>query len=534
MHALRDWLLPSGFMPHGMCYLWRPDVLWLNVVSDGVIAASYFAIPLAIMHFVRRRHAVLPYWWIPALFAAFISLCGTTHVLGAWVVWHPDYVIDGLVKSVTAVVSAGTAFAVYLLLPQAMALRTPVELQQEVNQQIAELQAVTARLRQEIEARERADSALRDSEQRFRATFDNAAVGMAHVATDGRWLMVNDWLCDIVGYQRAELLARTFAEITHPDDIDKDWLYARRLLAGEIDTYSMEKRYLRRNGSVVWVLLTVALVRRADGSPHHFIATVADITDRKHAEEADRRLASVARLAALGELTAVVSHEINQPLTAILSNAEAADLLLQMEPPRVAEVRRILADIVRNDQRAGEVIRIVRDLTHRRAPELRPVSLNDVVESVVRLVSADAARRRVQLRKELADDLPLVLGDSPSLEQVLLNLVLNAMDAMQQIPESARQIVVSTRFSDGDSVMIAVEDRGHGIAPETMPRMFESFFTTKSEGMGIGLFTARSIVQAHRGRIWAENRATGGAVFHFSVPRLTSGDRDFGAYGMVW
>ena len=286
MHAFLSWLLPDGFMPHGMCYLWRPDVLWLNVVSDGVIAASYYAIPLALMHFVRRRRAVLPYWWIPALFAAFISLCGTTHVLGAWVVWHPDYMVDGLVKSATAVASAGTAFAVYLLLPQGMALRTPIELQQEVDAQTTELRAVNGLLRQEIEARERADTALRDSEQRLRATFDNAAVGISHVAPDGRWLMVNDRLCEIVGYPRAELLACTFADITHPDDIDKDWAEARRLLGGEIDSYTLEKRYLRRDGGVVWVVLAVALMRNADGTPLQFISTVHDVTDRKRAEAA--------------------------------------------------------------------------------------------------------------------------------------------------------------------------------------------------------------------------------------------------------
>jgi PAS domain S-box-containing protein len=286
MHTLLHWLLPDGFMPHGMCYLWRPDVLWLNVASDSVIAASYYAIPISIMYFVRRRRAVLPYWWIPALFATFIFLCGTTHILGAWVVWHPDYIVDGLVKSATAVASAGTALAVYLLLPQGMALRTPIELQQEVNAHTAELQAVNARLRQEIDARVRADAALRESEQRLRATFDHAAIGMAHVAPDGRWLMVNDRLCQIVGYPRAELLARTFADITHPEDIDKDWAQARRLLAGEIGTYSIEKRYVRRDGGFVWTLLTVALVRAADGQPLYFISTVDDISDRKRAEAA--------------------------------------------------------------------------------------------------------------------------------------------------------------------------------------------------------------------------------------------------------
>ena len=160
MNALLHWLSPAGFMPHGYCYLWRPDVLWLNVGSDGVIAASYYAIPLAIGYFVQHRRQVLPYWWVPALFAAFICLCGTTHVLGMWVVWHGDYVAEGLVKLATAVASALTAVMIFRVLPQAMALRTPIELQHEVDARTAELREVNGRLRREIAERQRLEQEL--------------------------------------------------------------------------------------------------------------------------------------------------------------------------------------------------------------------------------------------------------------------------------------------------------------------------------------------------------------------------------------
>src|SRR6266702_7106090 len=142
-----DWLLPANFMPHGHCYLWRPDVLWLHVGSDTLIALSYYAIPVALVYFVRRRRAVLPYWWVPALFAMFIFLCGTTHVMNIWTVWNPDYVVDGLVKLATGLVSAATAVLVFAALPKALELRTPIELQREVDAQTAELLAVNARLR---------------------------------------------------------------------------------------------------------------------------------------------------------------------------------------------------------------------------------------------------------------------------------------------------------------------------------------------------------------------------------------------------
>lgn len=282
-----DWFrLPAAFMPHGHCYLWRPDVLWLHVVSDALIAGSYYAIPIALGYFVRRRRDVLPYWWVPALFAAFIFLCGTTHLMNIWTVWNPDYRLDGLIKLATGLVSASTAWVVFAALPQALALRTPLELQSEVDQRTSELLAANDRLLKEIEAHKRTESALRDSEARFRATFENAAVGIAHISPEGRWLHVNAVLCSITGYTREELRTRTFGDITHPADIEKDLKLAGRLLDGEIDNYQMEKRYIRKDGNIVWALLTVSLVRDDGGAPAYFISVVDDITDRKRTEEA--------------------------------------------------------------------------------------------------------------------------------------------------------------------------------------------------------------------------------------------------------
>ncbi|MDB6105607.1 MAG: sensor hybrid histidine kinase, partial [Gammaproteobacteria bacterium] len=157
MRVLFDWLRPANFMPHGHCYLWRPDMLWLHVGSDTLIALSYYAIPVALAYFVRRRRAVLPYWWVPALFAMFIFLCGTTHVMNIWTVWNPDYVTDGLVKLATGLVSAATAVLVFVTLPHALELRTPIELQREVDSQTAELLAVNARLQQALEKLAEAD-----------------------------------------------------------------------------------------------------------------------------------------------------------------------------------------------------------------------------------------------------------------------------------------------------------------------------------------------------------------------------------------
>jgi signal transduction histidine kinase len=219
----------------------------------------------------------------------------------------------------------------------------------------------------------------------------------------------------------------------------------------------------------------------------------------------------------MGELTASIAHEINQPLGAILSNADAAELLLEAGSGRLEEVRRILADIRKDDLRASQVIRRMRELLGKRPLERQPLDLNDVAAGVLQLLGADAARRGVALEIELAPGLPAVHGDRVHLQQVLLNLLLNGMEAMADTPASRRRLAVRT-VPDDTGVGIAVTDSGPGIPRERLPRLFDSFFTTKQDGMGLGLSIARSIVEAHGGRIWAQNRPEGGATFRFTVP----------------
>lgn len=365
------------------------------------------------------------------------------------------------------------------------------------------------------------EQALRRSEERYRAVVESQTEFVCRLLPDMTLTFVNEAYCRLVDCARAALLGKSFlarvpASIYEATRASVIQALDAAISSGRVCQFDWELP--RPNDHALCIHWSCRAIRDNDGGLQEFQVIGHDITDRKRAEEADRKLAHAARLASLGELTAVVSHEINQPLFAILTNAEAADLLLQRQDPPIEEVRRILADICRDDLRAGEVIRIVRALTHKRAPEMRPLSINAVVDGVARLVAADAARRRVTLLQELISDPPLIRGDAPSLEQVLLNLIMNAMDAMRQTPESQRRILVRTSLGPDGGVLLAVEDRGHGIAPETMPHLFESFFTTKPEGMGVGLSTARTIVLAHRGRIWPENRPDGGVIFFVALP----------------
>src|SRR6185436_8855044 len=199
-----------------------------------------------------------------------------------------------------------------------------------------------------------------------------------------------------------------------------------------------------------------------------------DITDRRRAEEAGRQLAHAARFAVVGELTAMVAHEINQPLCAILSNAEAAEILLRSDNPPLEELRHILADIRKDDLRADSAIRSIRSLLQRREFEPRRVDLVATVDHVFKLTAGDALHRRVPIRREVSGDIPQVIGDRSYLEQVLVILMVNGMDAMKGTAEEARELVVSARRVDGSLIEIAVEDRGHGIPMEHMPQLFDS------------------------------------------------------------
>ena len=330
---------------------------------------------------------------------------------------------------------------------------------------------------------------------------------------DGRIIEVNERWEKMFGYRRGETIGRALPDLNI-------WLssadYAK-LVGGQPISDPLHDLELSLRTKTGELCHTVIFTDADDiGGEQCLITVIRDISDRKRAEEAQQNLAHASRLAVVGELTAMVAHEINQPLGAILSNADAAEMLLQSPEPPLDEIRQILSDIRKNDLRADQAIRRIRALLCKREMEMQSFDLNETLLDVLRLVTGDALRRRIQIRKEFAPGLPSVFGDRVHLQQVLLNLIVNGMDAMKNTPEPSRQLTVQTK-ANGAGVEVAVTDCGHGIAPDKMPRIFESFFTTKKDGMGLGLSIARSIIEAHRGRIWAESNFLGGATFHFTV-----------------
>lgn len=298
-------------------------------------------------------------------------------------------------------------------------------------------------------------------------------------------------------------------------ELNRFGLRESRLPAGCSIEFSQPGVWAQYRREIIFVLVAIVLQGVA------IAVLLVQRRLRRDAELAARRqfaeLAHAARLATAGQLTAAIAHEINQPLSAILSNAEAAELMLAAEPPPIDEVRQILADIRSDDLRASEVIRRLRGLLGKHAPEMGPLDLNALAADVLGLLAVEARRRGVAMDMEFGE-LPPVHGDRVQLQQALLNLILNAMDAMDDIPRALRRVTVRTAANGNDGVEVAVSDAGHGIPAARLPHIFDSFATSKQDGMGLGLSITRSIVEAHGGKIHAENNPGTGATFRFTLP----------------
>ncbi|MBV8457652.1 MAG: PAS domain-containing protein, partial [Acetobacteraceae bacterium] len=260
-----------------------------------------------------------------------------------------------------------------------------------------------------------------------------------------------------------------------------------------------------------------------------YVGTVMDITERKRAEaearESERRyrevqmeLAHANRLATMGQLTASIAHEVNQPIAATLTNAQAGLRWLGRQPPDLEEVRQALGRIVGNGTRAGEVIDRLRALIQKAPPRKDRFEINGAIQEVIELTRSEAIKNGVAVRTELGERLPYVLGDRVQLQQVILNLVVNAVEAMSGVNDGVRELVVSTDQADTDNILVAVKDSGPGLAPVSVDRAFDPFYTTKPAGLGMGLSICRSIIETHGGRLWMTANQPHGAIFQFTVP----------------
>ena len=302
-------------------------------------------------------------------------------------------------------------------------------------------------------------------------------------------------------------------------------------MKGQRRDWRVEKRYRRKDGRVMWADVSTVFVPASGSTSAFFSVVIVDINERKRAEEelrqreislreAQTELAHVSRVTTMGELAASIAHEVNQPLAGIVTNANASLRWLVRDSPNLAEACDAIRRIIRDGNRAGDdgtTLPRMRALFKKACTAMEWLDINEAIKEVVILTQSEVRRNKVALRMELAADLPPVMGDRVQLQQVVVNLILNGIEAMNAVEDRERYLVIRTQRGEGDEVCVAVQDSGIGLDPKNVERIFDAFHTTKPDGLGMGLSISRSIVESHGGRLWAVSNDGPGATFQFTL-----------------
>jgi PAS domain S-box-containing protein len=397
-------------------------------------------------------------------------------------------------------------------------------------------------LKFQVAEREKAEAAVRELanglEARIRRLVDANIIGIFIWNLDGTIVEANEAFLTMMEYNRGDLVSggMRWTDLTPPEWRDRDEQALADLKAqGRAHPY--QKEFIRKDGSRVPVVVGGALFKEGGNEG---VAFVLDLREQKRADEVRERLrqaqaelAHMTRAMTMGQVAASIAHEVNQPLSGIITNASTCLRMLAADPPNVDGALETTRRTIRDGNRASEVITRLRALYSKKETSLESIDLNEATREVIALSLSELQRNRVILRQELADNLPLVIGDRVQLQQVILNLVLNASDAMSGVDDRPRQLVIRTGRDEGDGVRVTMKDAGVGFDPQAVDRLFEAFYTTKNDGMAMGLSVSRSIIESHHGRLWAEPNDGPGATFSFSIPRGSNGVTDARSLGAI-
>jgi PAS domain S-box-containing protein len=542
MKEFLEKLFSSDFMPHGYCYLWNPGLVWLHVVSDALIALAYFSIPATLIYFIRKRRD-LPFNWMFVSFGIFILACGATHTMEVWTLWHGTYWLSGAIKAITAMASVPTAILLVQLVPRALAIPSPEamkleiaerkraeqafhqaknELEFTVLKRTAELRKANEDLVAEIVQHTQAEEALREREARISLAAESADLAFWVLYPGQNTVWMSEKGRAMFGFTPDEPLTReSFISRIPPDEraaVEAAFAQAR---ASE-QTFELDHRIVLPDGKTRWVITRGRSLWDEHGNVLEKICVTIELSAQKQSDlqlQIQREeLAHLSRVALMGEMTASVAHELNQPLTAIANNAAAARRFFDRGQIDPAIHKQLLADIAAACHRAGEVINGIRGMARKGKTTRSPINLNAVIADTLRLVRSDILIRETAVDTDFDSRLPDVEAAPVQIQQVLLNLIINALDAVEALPPAERRIIISTRSLKGESAEVSVRDFGTGLPADRPEKVFDHFFSTKAEGMGMGLTIARSIVEAHAGTLGAESAEGGGARFFFHLP----------------
>jgi signal transduction histidine kinase len=410
------------------------------------------------------------------------------------------------------------AFAIYYDKP-----RTPTSLHQSLIEQFTHIASIAVERAQNDAALKRSEAFLAEAQHLSSTGSFPYRVATDEITWSGELYRIFE-LDEAVPLTN-ELICSRF----DPEDISFVREMMERARDGDVVDFEREFRLQMPDRSIKYVH-TVARGIRDQNGRLECIGAVQDVTERRLSEEAlvkvRSELAHVARVTSLGALAASIAHEVNQPLSGIITNASTCLRMLAADPPNVDGARETARRTIRDGNRASDVITRLRALFSKKGVTTEPVDLNEATREVITLLRSELQRSRVMLHAELADDLPPVTGDRVQLQQVILNLLRNASDAMNGVDDRPRKLAIRTERDEDDGVRLTVQDTGVGFEPQAVGRLFDSFYTTKNGGMGIGLSVSRSIIESHRGRLWAVPNDGPGATFSFSIPRALEGVTD--------
>jgi PAS domain S-box-containing protein len=541
MNAIESFLGRNGFMPHGFCISWSPELLWSMVGADAVIATAYFSIPLAIHSFLRKRPDSGITYWVPWLFSAFIFWCGLTHVMDIWTVWRPDYGLQALTKVATAGISIVTALFLWPLIPKAVKIPSVGELQAVIKQLEAEVEKRRSAEEQRAEL-ERTQAALRESEARLRFALEAAQIGdwdLDYTTGVVRRSLRHD-RCFGYDRPREDWSYETFLGHVHPDDRAD---VMRRIEAGRsaLRGWSGEYRVIWPDASVHWVRTHVT-VQHENGRATRMLGIISDISQQKLDEQArlnaqrleaeNRQILEANRIK--GQFLANMSHELRTPLNAVIGFADLLESgAVDADPARR---KAFLGHIGTSGRHLLHLINDVLDLSKVESGRFEffpePVSLPALVKEVVDTLSPASQQKHITVETQIDPQLSDLALDPVRLKQVLYNYLSNAI---KFTPEHGR-VCVRARPEGARQFRLEVEDNGIGIASHDLPRLFTEFQQLDSssskqhQGTGLGLALTRGLVQAQGGSVGVRSEPAVGSVFHLVLDRvLTAGSKPGGA-----